>query len=168
MTNHIGRVYAVVGALLVLFLAWAAIAAHPWQAAAIDPQVAALDAQRAQVHHDAAEAKKIVAARWARYEARLAVRRHEISRAVHRRARAQRVYDRRLAVARAHRPIIVRTVYGSSGAGSSGGSPSYSGGGYSAPSGGSASAPSASAPVASAPPVVSVGAAAPVTASRSS
>ena len=165
-TNHIGRVYAVVGALLVLFLAWAAIAAHPWQAAAVDPQVAALDAQRAQVRHDAAEAKRIVATRWAAYEARLAVRRHEISRAVHQRARAQRVFDRRLAVARAHRPVIVRTVYGSSGSG--GGTPSYSGGGYSAPSGGSASAPSASAPVASAPPVVSVGAAAPVTATRSS
>ena len=30
MTNHVVRLYAFAGALLVLFLTWAAIAAHPW------------------------------------------------------------------------------------------------------------------------------------------
>ena len=31
MTNHIARLYAAAGAILALFLAWAGIAAHPWQ-----------------------------------------------------------------------------------------------------------------------------------------
>lgn len=31
MTNHVARLYAAVGAVLALFLAWAGIAAHPWQ-----------------------------------------------------------------------------------------------------------------------------------------
>ena len=173
MTSHIGRMYAIAGAIVVLFLGWAAVAAHPWDAAPVDPRVAALNERRAQVRQDAAEAKKIVAARWERYEHRLAVRRREVNRAWHRRKRAEAVYQRRLAVARAHRPIIVRTVYasGSAGSGGSGGSsPAYSGsggGGYVAPaSSGSGAAPVASAPVSA--PVVSVGGAAPVTASGSS
>ncbi len=168
MTNHIGRIYAVAGAVLILFLGWAAISAHPWDAAPVDPRVAAIEAHRAQVRHDAAEAKRIVAVRWERYEARLAVRRREIRRVLRQRARARRIYDRRLAVARAHRPVIYRTVYASAGYG--GGSSSSTGssggaGGYSAPS--SAPTAGASAPAAAAP-VVSVGASAPVTASGSS
>lgn len=31
MTNHLARLYASAGAILALFLAWAGIAAHPWQ-----------------------------------------------------------------------------------------------------------------------------------------
>ena len=169
MTSHIGRMYAIAGAIVVLFLGWAAVAAHPWEAAPVDPRVAALNERRAQVRQDAAEAKKIVAARWERYEHRLAQRRRVVNTALKRRKRAEAVFQRRLAVARANRRVVVRTVYVSGGSGGSGGSaPAYSGGGggYVAPVS-SGSAPVASAPVAAAP-VVSVGGAAPVTASGSS
>lgn len=174
MTSHIGRLYVIAGAMLVLFLGWAAVAAHPWDTTPVDPRVAALDARRAQVRHDAAEAKRVVALRWKRYEARLAVRRRAVDRAWKRRKREEADYQRRLAIARANRPVIFRTVYVASGgpAGSGGSAaPSGSGGGYSPPasSGGSpvASAP-VSAPAAAAPPVVSIGSAAPVTSSGSS
>ena len=30
MTNHVGRLYAAAIGVLVLFLSWAAVAAHPW------------------------------------------------------------------------------------------------------------------------------------------
>ncbi len=173
MTNQIGRMYAIAGAVVVLFLGWAAVAAHPWDAAPVDPRVAALNERRAKVRHDAAEAKKIVAVRWERYEHRLAKRQRLVKKAWQRRKHAEAVFQRRLAVARANRPVIVRTVYAQVGSGgSSGGSggytaPSGSGGGYVAPaSSGGGSAPAA-APVASAP-VVSVGGAAPVTSSGSS
>ena len=33
MTSHIGRMYAIAAAIVVLFLGWAAVAAHPWDAA---------------------------------------------------------------------------------------------------------------------------------------
>ena len=155
MTSTLGRVYAIAAALVVLFLGWAAVAAHPWDAAPTDPKVAALEARRAQVRHDAAEAKRVVAARWARYERRLEARR-----------RAEAGYRRRLAVAMAHRRVVVVTVPAGSSGGSYGGSASSggSGGGYSAPASSGGGSPAAAA----APPVVSVGAAAPVTASGAS
>jgi hypothetical protein len=31
MPNHVARLYAAAGAILALFLAWAGLAAHPWQ-----------------------------------------------------------------------------------------------------------------------------------------
>jgi hypothetical protein len=169
VTSHIGRICAVAGALVVLLLGWAAVAAHPWDAAAVDPRVAALNERRAQVRQDAADAKRVVAARWESYEARLAGRRRAVDRAWHRRKRAEATFQRRLAVARAHRPVIVRTVYarpGASGSAPAYSAPSGSGGGYSAPAA-SPGAPSAAAPAA-APPVVSVGGSAPVTSSGSS
>lgn len=173
MTSQIGRMYAIAGAIVVLFLGWAAVAAHPWDAAPVDPRVAALNERRDAVRQDAAEAKKIVAARWDRYEHRLAKRQRLVKRAWQRRKHAEAVYQRRLAVARANRPVIVRTVYAQVGSGGSSGSggyspPSSSGGGYVAPaSSGGGSAPAPAAPVASAP-VVSVGGSAPVTSSGSS
>ena len=133
------------------------------------PRVAALNERRAQVRQDAADAKRVVAARWEHYEARLAARRRAVDRAWHRRKRAEAAFQRRLAVARAHRPVIVRTVYarpGASGSAPAYSAPSGSGGGYSAPAA-SPGAPSAAAPAA-APPVVSVGGSAPVTSSGSS
>ena len=41
MTNHVARLYALVAAVLVFFVAWAAIAAHPWQTRAGDVRPAA-------------------------------------------------------------------------------------------------------------------------------
>lgn len=172
MTSQIGRMYAIAGAIVVLFLGWAAVAAHPRDPAPVDPRVAALNERRAAVRQDAAEAKKIVAARWDRYEHRLAKRQRLVKRAWQRRKRSEAVYQRRLAVARANRPVIVRTVYATVGSGGSSGSgggyaPSGSGGYVAPASSGGGAAPAPVAPVASAP-VVSVGGSAPVTSSGSS
>jgi hypothetical protein len=49
VTIALGRVYAVAGELVVLFLGWVAVAAHPWDAAPADPRLAALEARCAQV-----------------------------------------------------------------------------------------------------------------------
>ncbi len=39
MTNHVGRLYAAAIGVLVLFLSWAAVAAHPWATPAASPQL---------------------------------------------------------------------------------------------------------------------------------
>jgi len=76
MTDHVGRVYVLVGAILVFFLAWAAVVAHPWAraAAAPDPRLAALAARQQRVHLESLRVQKIVSARWAAYRHALAKR----------------------------------------------------------------------------------------------
>ena len=57
MTSHTARLYALVGAVLVFFVAWAAIAAHPWQkqsAAPQDPRLAALQAREQRLRAEVA------------------------------------------------------------------------------------------------------------------
>ncbi len=39
MTNHVGRLYAAAFGVLVLFLSWAAVAAHPWATPKASPQL---------------------------------------------------------------------------------------------------------------------------------
>ena len=39
MTNHVGRLYAAAIGVLVLFLSWAAVAAHPWATPKASPQL---------------------------------------------------------------------------------------------------------------------------------
>ncbi len=39
MTNHTGRLYAAAIGVLVLFLSWAAVAAHPWATPKASPQL---------------------------------------------------------------------------------------------------------------------------------
>ena len=41
MTNHVGRLYAAAIGVLVLFLSWAAVAAHPWATPKAEPAAAA-------------------------------------------------------------------------------------------------------------------------------
>jgi hypothetical protein len=82
MTNHTVRLYALVGAVLVFFLSWAAIAAHPWRkqaAAAQDPRLAALQAREQRLRAEALAVKRVVEKRWAVYRAQLALRRKEIA-----------------------------------------------------------------------------------------
>ena len=76
MTSHVVRLYAAAGALLVLFLTWAAIAAHPWTArkAVPTPALAALVAREQRVSRESAAVKRVVAQRWAAYRAELARR----------------------------------------------------------------------------------------------
>jgi hypothetical protein len=70
MTEHTLRLYAVVLAVVVFFLAWAAVAARPWAKA--DPRVTAL-AQREQLLRAEARYVKLVVA--ARAQARTAAAR---------------------------------------------------------------------------------------------
>jgi hypothetical protein len=80
MTNHHGRLYALALALVVFFLAWAVIAAHPWATASADPRLRTLAIREAQLQHEARLVRKAVTTRWARYRVELKNRRAEIAR----------------------------------------------------------------------------------------
>jgi hypothetical protein len=79
MTSHQGRLYVVALGLVVFFLGWAVVAAHPWVQAAQDPQLSALAAREAQLQREASLVRKVVAARWARYRVELKQRRAQIA-----------------------------------------------------------------------------------------
>jgi hypothetical protein len=82
MTNHTARLYALVGAVLVFFVAWAAIAAHPWQTtktAAQDPRLAALQIREQRLRAESLAVKSVLDKRWAAYRAQLALRQQEIA-----------------------------------------------------------------------------------------
>jgi hypothetical protein len=80
MTSHHGRLYGLALALVVFFLAWAVIAAHPWATASADPRLRTLAIRQAQLQHEAKLVRKVVAARWARYRIELKARRAQIAR----------------------------------------------------------------------------------------
>jgi hypothetical protein len=90
MTNHVVRLYALAVSMLVLFLTWAAIAAHPWASnrAAADPRVAALQAREQRVRQEAIVVRRVVAGRWRRYRVALTVRQHQIATAQHQQRQA--------------------------------------------------------------------------------
>ena len=72
MTSHVGRLYALATALLVFFLAWAAVAAHPWvQAAPRDPRLVALAAREQRVRQESVAVRRVVQQRWAVYRTKL-------------------------------------------------------------------------------------------------
>ena len=81
MTNHVARLYALVAAVLVFFVAWAAIAAHPWQtrAATSDPRLPALQVREQRLRAESLAVKRIVDRRWAAYRTQLALRKREIA-----------------------------------------------------------------------------------------
>jgi hypothetical protein len=81
MTSHHGRFYALALGLVVFFLAWAVVAAHPWATAAPDARLRALALREAQLRREATLVRKTVAARWARYRVRLKHRRAQIAKA---------------------------------------------------------------------------------------
>ncbi len=68
------RLYAVVVAVLVFFVAWAAVAARPWATAKSDPRLAALAKRERQLRTDARLVKLVVDKRFATYRAALAQR----------------------------------------------------------------------------------------------
>jgi hypothetical protein len=93
MTSHVARLYSLAAAILVFFVAWAAIAAHPWNShptAVRDPRYAALKVREQRLRAESVAVKRILDRRWAAYRAQLALRRHEIARinAANARARA--------------------------------------------------------------------------------
>ena len=82
MTNQIARLWTVVLGVLVFFLAWAAIAAHPWQqAAAVDPRLSALAARQQVLQRESLQVQRVVNRRWAAYRVALARRKVAIHRA---------------------------------------------------------------------------------------
>ena len=73
MTKHVARLYALVAGVLTFFVAWAAVAAHPWApTAAVDPRVAALAARQQQIQLESLRVQKIVTARWSAQRGALA------------------------------------------------------------------------------------------------
>jgi hypothetical protein len=75
MTDHVGRLYALVAGVVVFLVAWAAVAAHPWAPRpAQDPRLAALAARQQQVRVESLRVKQIVDRRWAVYRHALAAR----------------------------------------------------------------------------------------------
>lgn len=72
MTNHVTRLYALALALLVFFLTWAAVAAHPWATStSVDPRLAALAAREQRLRHESIVVRRTVQHRWAVYRTKL-------------------------------------------------------------------------------------------------
>jgi hypothetical protein len=71
--SHTGRLYAIAAAVLVFFLAWAVIAAHPWASvqAARDPRLVALTKREQKLRREAKLVKRVVDRRFADYRRRL-------------------------------------------------------------------------------------------------
>lgn len=74
-----GRLYALLLALVIFFLSWVTVVAHPWQKAAVDPQVAALAQRRAALQHEALVVRRVLDRRWAAYRVALTHRRRLIA-----------------------------------------------------------------------------------------
>lgn len=92
MTNHVARLYAFAGALLVFLLTWAVVAAHPWaasKAATNDPRVAQLALREQRLRQEQVRVQRIVDRRWARYRTALAARKEDIAAATARQQAAQ-------------------------------------------------------------------------------
>jgi hypothetical protein len=79
MTSHHARLYVLALALVVFFLGWAVVAAHPWAAQATDPRLKTLGKREAQLRRDAQVVQKVVARRWAHYRVELRLRRAQIA-----------------------------------------------------------------------------------------
>jgi hypothetical protein len=80
MTNHAARLYALAVTVAVFFVAWAAIAAHPWKtttAAAQDPRVVRLAAREQKLRHEAVAVQRVVKHRWAVYNRKLKQRQRQ-------------------------------------------------------------------------------------------
>lgn len=81
MTETSHRTYAVAMALVVFFLAWAAVAARPWAPAKVDPRVDALRAREQRLRADATLVSNVVDSRWAAYRVALRARQAQIAQA---------------------------------------------------------------------------------------
>jgi hypothetical protein len=178
MKSQIGRVYILAIALLLFFVLWATVSAHPWSSkAAVDPRVAKLQAREQQVKKEVQRARKVVTARWKNYNQDLQRRQAQIAVANRRR---QAAWARAMAIARSRRRVVYRTVVGTASAGagggtggggvvvSSGGSSSGGGGGSVIVSSGGGGGGGGSVSVAAPPPIASVSAGSPASSSGTS
>ena len=79
MTESTHRLYAVVLAVTVFFVSWAAVAAKPWATARPDPRLAALAQREQRLRADAKLVHLVVDRRMVAYRAALAVRKAQIA-----------------------------------------------------------------------------------------
>ena len=79
MTDTSHRTYAVVLALVVFFVSWAAVAAKPWATAKRDPQLAALAQREQRLRADARLVQTVVDQRLAAYRVALKLREAQIA-----------------------------------------------------------------------------------------
>ena len=79
MTETTHRLYAVVLAVTVFFVSWAAVAARPWVTAKPDPRLAALAQREHRLRADAKLVQLVVDRRMAAYRAALTVRKAQIA-----------------------------------------------------------------------------------------
>lgn len=79
MTSHVARLYASAVALVVFFLAWAVVAAHPWTTPKPDPRVAAIAAREQRLHVQSLAVKRQLDRRWAAYRIALQARQSAIA-----------------------------------------------------------------------------------------
>lgn len=109
MTSGLVRLYALVVAVLVFFVTWAIVAAHPWQTrrATPDPRLATLDARRRALRAESVRVRRVLTHRWQLY--RVALRRRERAIAAARRARL--AVTPIAAPAPAPAPVAPRVVY---------------------------------------------------------
>jgi hypothetical protein len=110
MTSGLARLYAVLIAVVAFFVAWAAVAAHPWQERKSDPRLTALAERRAQLQHDAAQARQVLARRYAAYRVALEERRRRIVHARAEQARLDALTKSAWARYRASAPVRTVTV----------------------------------------------------------
>lgn len=71
---HLGRLYALAAALVVFFLVWAVVAAHPWATvkSARDPRLTELAAREHRLRAEAGLVQQVVARRFSDYRRRFA------------------------------------------------------------------------------------------------
>ena len=79
MTNTSHRLYAVVTAVVVFFLTWAAVAAKPWATPKQDPRLAALAQRETRLRADAKLVQQVVDQRLAAYRIALRARQAQIA-----------------------------------------------------------------------------------------
>lgn len=80
MTDTSHRMYAVVLAMVVFLVSWAAVAAKPWSSPKQDPRLAALAQREQRLRADAKLVEKVVAQRMAAYRVALKQRQAQIAR----------------------------------------------------------------------------------------
>ena len=109
-SGGLARVYAVLIAVVAFLVAWAAVAAHPWRETAKDPRAAALAERRAQLQHEAAQARRVLARRYAAYRVALREREGRIARVRVEQARLDALAASAWARYRASAPVRTITV----------------------------------------------------------
>jgi len=181
MSGRAIRLSCVVATACSFLALWAAIAAHPWGAAAkriaVDPRLAALADKQRRLRYEAKQVKSLLDRRWAAYGRRLSKREQEIAliESRHRTAlAAARAARARIAAELAARAAAAQTASQQasltsavSPAGTVSTAPTHPVAPASATSA-TAPTPAAPAPTSAPPPVVTVVTTTPVTTTRSS